>query len=265
MQPKIAVVVAWGGSSPGLLRLALRSIELQTSRPAEVHLVIDNVNAQYEYQMSLPLIIHRTRGGVGPALARNLALDNIADDIDYIAIMDADDFSHPERLHVLSEELNSRSLDAIGSQAVLIDGGRIWLHPKRATRPDSVAKSLKLGKMPFIHSSMLFRAEIVKLGFRYPETQLRGEDLLFIRDLAAAGMRLGNSSRYLFAYRHKLVRGFEQYRRDIEIQSSANLTSLLGRYTLHLALRLGSAALKPTMRRQWKRLLNNETARTVSP
>ncbi len=250
----ITVVIAWGGKDFGYLEMAIKSLALQDTPIQEVVVVIDSLSPEREKGELEELLDWCTckilsTNNAGPAGARNLALANLNPLTTHVLIQDADDVSHPTRVRVLLHELTERDLDAIGSQAVIIDKWFVSYHPRRPISELKLQRLTLQNKMKFIHSSMMFNVTNRHEDFFYPETDLRGEDFLLIRQLNQSGWKIGNSKHYLFGYRHRIFRTLRAYALDTEIRRKNQSLALMGSYAGHLILRATSNV------RGWKDLL----------
>jgi glycosyltransferase involved in cell wall biosynthesis len=134
----------------------------------------------------------------GIASSLNLALSKASGE--YIARMDADDISEPDRLEVqLSFMLASPELSLIGSQAVLIDEHDAVLGLANMPVSPRLAAQLIKYQSPLIHPSLFATKDsICSLGgYR----NLIAEDLdLFIR-ANRSGYLIGSCPDYLLRYR----------------------------------------------------------------
>jgi glycosyltransferase involved in cell wall biosynthesis len=84
----------------------------------------------------------------------------------YIARMDVDDFSYPERLKVQVDFLKkNNSIDLVGSQAKYF--GNISFFSKLVPSNKDDCKSFIIFKNPFIHSSILIKKKILKFLGNY--------------------------------------------------------------------------------------------------
>ena len=111
----------------------------------------------------------------------------------YIARMDADDISYPERLKREYEYLESHpDIGWTGCNAEVFDQNGKW---GRSVRPVFPGKADYLKYSPFIHPSVLFRAQIIKEAGGYSEDEefMLSEDyelFLRLRDKGYAGHNL---------------------------------------------------------------------------
>ena len=128
---------------------------------------------------------HRFENNLGVAKARNEALSKSKGE--YIAVLDADDVSLPNRL-----ELQCRFLDqnpdcvAVGANAEVIDadGNHVYTTDCLCSWDDI---RNRLPGMPFFHSSVLFRRETADRIGGYPDIFPLADDLLLINMLADRG------------------------------------------------------------------------------
>lgn len=119
----------------------------------------------------------------------------------YIARMDADDISRPERLekqYIFLE--NHPEYAFVGCNADLIDEKGIWGMRKMPGKPE---KKDFLPFSPFIHPSVMVRREVyLKSGGYYVSKETwRCEDYEFFMRLYAQGYRGFNMQEKLFCYR----------------------------------------------------------------
>lgn len=120
---------------------------------------------------------------------------------EYIARMDGDDISAPDRFLKQVTFLNEHPQYAfIGSAATLFDEEGIWGHRKMAELPGE-KEFLKYS--PYIHPSVMFRRETLDAAGGYLETKdtRRCEDYELFMRLHCMGFRGYNIDENLFFYR----------------------------------------------------------------
>lgn len=124
---------------------------------------------------------------------------------EYIARMDADDISQPERLECQVAFLDHHPEYALtGCSARLIDEEGAWGQriPPEYPEPEDF-----LPTSPFIHPTILIRREVLQElgGYSEEPVALRVEDYDMFMRLYAAGYRGYNMPELLFAYRESRV------------------------------------------------------------
>ena len=119
----------------------------------------------------------------------------------YVARMDADDISAPERLQVQKEFLDVHLEYAfVGTNALLFDEQGVWGIRNMAKQPN--AKDF-LKYSPYIHPSVMFRKKILEEvnGYQVSKDTLRCEDYELFMRLYCNGMYGYNIQQSLFCYR----------------------------------------------------------------
>lgn len=119
----------------------------------------------------------------------------------YIARMDDDDLSLPERLQREVDFLETHPEYAwVGCEADLFDDNGVW---GRASRLEDPVKTTFLHSSPFIHPSVVFRRTVFDNQVRYSteKTASRCEDYELFMRLYSKGLRGHNLQEVLFQYR----------------------------------------------------------------
>lgn len=143
-------------------------------------------------------IISISQGNKGAANARNNAI-RIARS-DYIAILDSDDIALPTRLEKQYMFLKKYpDYVVVGSNAIVIDKMGNYVYTTSQLCEDSQLKNL-LPKMPFYHSSTVFRKCTYIQAGTYPEYMLSKQDSVLFNRMAKYGKYL-NLSESLIKYR----------------------------------------------------------------
>ncbi len=153
---------------------------------------------------------------------------------DFIARMDADDISFPERLARQVAFLRNNPEHAlVGTWA------EIWVETEKSFRShrhpssDSLLKTLLLFNNPFVHSSVMFRADVARElgGYATGRTGRFTEDYEFWSRIARV-RRIANIPEFLHVYREQAGsitdRRRNSYTDSIVAISVANIESLLG-------------------------------------
>lgn len=181
---------------------AVRSIINQTFQDWEMILYDDGSASEYE-----PVIrkaaemderIHFLRGEKNMGLAHALNEGIRRAKGEYIARMDADDISHPDRLSRLYVFLEHHpEYDWAGSNTELIDEKGRWGVRKM---PEIPQKRDFLKYSPYIHPSVMFRKKVLSECNGYKESR-RGEDYELFMRLHSKGRQGFNIQEELFLYR----------------------------------------------------------------
>lgn len=119
----------------------------------------------------------------------------------YLARMDGDDLSRPDRIGKQVAYLEAHpEIDICGSSVDLFDDEGVWGKNRYPERPD--ARSFLL-KSPFVHPSVMFRASCLKAvgGYDCDPAVGRSEDYDLFMRLYAAGSRGYNIQEPLLLYR----------------------------------------------------------------
>ena len=202
--PQISVLMSvYNPDSREIFFDAVKSIVSQTFRDWEM-ILYDNGSSREKSGMIKEAaaldsrIIYMRRdvnNGIGAALNEAIKISSGR----YIARMDADDISKPERFSRQYEFLEQNpQYQWVGSNAELINSkGRwaVWCMPKEPDSKDFLRFS------PYIHPSVMFRREILERCGGYPEKNGRAEDYMLFMYLHSKGFRGYNLQKVLFAYR----------------------------------------------------------------
>lgn len=169
------------------LKLTLISVESQTFRNFELILVchssLTNDLEVLLKQLGLGFsyrIIHTKLNGV--AFAANLGI--AASDSPYLARWDSDDMCDPNRFERQIAEFElDKSLSVIGTRVEIVDENGVpnkFHNFKYYNNNESIRKALKF-RQPLLHSSLMFRSEIIfkNKGYLYGHTSEDHE--MFIR------------------------------------------------------------------------------------
>lgn len=145
---KVSVIMTAWNPSIILLRHALLSIINQTHHDFELFLVDDGSEPEIGEQLAVEALIDeriryvRLAKNVGPYMGRNFVLEQASGE--FIAIQDADDFSHPDRFAVQLEQFVARpSLMTCASRHLRFDlDGQLQLEHDFQLRGDGTMSSM---------------------------------------------------------------------------------------------------------------------------
>lgn len=155
--------------------------------------VLDRIAAM---DTRVKVITLEKNGGLAHAL--NVALEAASGE--YIARMDADDYSYPTRLdEQLKYLLANPELDFCGTAARLVDGAVAW---GIRQYPAEITAHTLYSYNPFIHPSMFFKRSVLNAvgGYRDEDDTWRCEDYDLYFRLYGAGFFGGNMQEILLDY-----------------------------------------------------------------
>jgi glycosyltransferase involved in cell wall biosynthesis len=199
------ITAVYAAVDPVHLHEALSALRLQTLAPREVLVVADGaLTDQLESVISemseeLPLTVLRLPHQSGSGPARQAALE--AASAEWVAVVDADDISLPERLERQVAAVGALGLELVGSAVEEFDADdHTVLGVRRfASEHDALRAELRT-RNPFNHPSVLMRREraLEVGGYRHlPHL----EDYDLCARFAAAGARVGNLDEVLVRFR----------------------------------------------------------------
>lgn len=121
---------------------------------------------------------------------------------EFIFRMDADDICHPDRFILQSNFMRSYpNIGISGSWAKVIDEGNREVSELRKSGEDNILKRRLSYDSPFVHPSVVFRAALLRKGWRYPTNTVRFEDVALWARLAISGIEFSNLQLPLLCYR----------------------------------------------------------------
>lgn len=204
--PKVSVIMGvYNEKNRQQLELAIDSILSQTLQEWEFF-ICDDGSEQSCYQMlqeicgkdeRIRLLRHEKNQGLAAAL--NTCLSQAKGS--YIARMDGDDISKPERLQRQWEYLEKHPDFAMaGCEAELMDEQGIWGVRHLISCPE---KEDFLFGSPFIHPTVMVRREVLEKlgGYCTGDFALRTEDYELFMRMYEMGFRGYNMPEILFSYR----------------------------------------------------------------
>jgi len=201
----ISVVVAvHAGDDNAALRAALESLVAQSYPHVEVLVVVDGAVDSAKSSI-LDEFVRRDHWRVlylprnrGPSAARNAGI--AAASGVYVAIMDADDVSHPDRLLLQKAHLQREALDVVSSPAWVIDEHDQIIGVRALPSSSADVHGWAPYGCPLNNPAVLARTSILQAA-PYNERYRVSEDYdLWVR-LLLSGHRLGNTVEKTLYYR----------------------------------------------------------------
>lgn len=189
----IAFLMPVYNTEPSLLHAAVDSA-LAQGRQADLVIVDDGsripVSTLLAPDPRIEIIRLERNGGV--TAARNVGLRHIVEaGYEFIACIDSDDVIRPDRLEIQMQRFDADpSLALLGAQAPAYDpdGNFLFMIGTRSG-PEAVARRVRY-RQPFVHSTFLFRTDIVrKIGY-YSTDFPAAEDYEFVFRVVANGYKI---------------------------------------------------------------------------
>lgn len=199
-KPKISVIMpVYNGEK--YLHESIDSILQQSFSDFEFIIINDgstdnSLQIIKSYQDIRIVIIDQANQGVAKSLNNGIEIARGK----YIARMDADDISYKDRFSIQFKFLEeNNNVIVVGSNADIIDKDGNYVYTTTQLRSNDDLKKLLPYKSPFIHPSVMIRADIlIKIGF-YPVTPM-AQDLFMFNKMSGYG-KYANIVKPLIKYR----------------------------------------------------------------
>lgn len=205
MNKKISVLMSTYNEKPEDVKTAITSILNQTYCDIEFIIVCDRPD-NYELLQILEqfqkedsrIIIIRNQENLGLSTSLNVALSYASGE--YIARMDADDESLPERLEKQLAYLNAHDLDLIGCYVECVNEQKetIYFLKSMPLSNDEVKKKITTNN-PMVHPTWLGKREVFVRNNGYHQIPY-AEDYDFLFRAVKQGFQLGNLNQSLLRY-----------------------------------------------------------------
>lgn len=155
----------------------------------------------------------RGKKNLGLASALNVCWHIAAGE--YVARMDADDISKPERLEMMYLFLEEHpEYDWVGCSMELLDGDMVWGRRTLPLKPEPIDF---LHYSPYAHPSVVFRKSVLEETGGYRPMRLRGEDYELFMRLHSLGKQGYNLPACHFQYREDVeTYKHRKYRYQVE-------------------------------------------------
>ncbi|MFT6985485.1 MAG: glycosyltransferase involved in cell wall biosynthesis [Psychromonas sp.] len=208
---KVAVIMSvYRSDSLEYLKDAINSILTQTFNKLTLFIYRDGaVPIEIDEYLScirskngnVILLISEQNSGLANAL--NKLIDTVVLDgsFSYVARMDSDDISRPERLiKQVDFFVNNQDIDVCGTSCREF-GATYALDEKHLPKTHEELLDFSVTRCPFIHPSVMFRSSVFTDGNRYPTDTAFTEDMALWFNLLKKGYRFGNINEVLLDYR----------------------------------------------------------------
>ncbi|EOY5379426.1 glycosyltransferase family 2 protein [Cronobacter dublinensis] len=185
-------------------------------------------------------VYHQNNSGIISAL--NKGIEQATGD--YIARMDADDISHPERLRTQYQYMREYNLDVCGCDYFEIDEDNVINGLKIVPKTPGMINIALCSNVPFAHPTVMFRADFIKKNkILYGQSIYKNaEDLALWMSLHEKGAMFGNVDSILFSYRVLQNSLSRNKRKQILKESSALFNIYFKRHKKSLMAILETAA-----------------------
>lgn len=229
---KVAVIMSmYRSDNPEMLKTAIDSIlsqnyecDLLVYQDGEISKELKDTIQQYVNTNSLILFVNEINEGL--AFGLNYLINYaVSQGYKYIARMDSDDISRPERI---AKQVNYLKLnpevDVLGTSCQEFDAP-FAIKEKHLPRTHDELLNFSITRCPFIHPSVMFRASVFEKGFRYPEDTTLTEDMALWFLLLNNNIRFANMNEILLDYRlhHNTInrrRGIKKAISEIKIRTT---------------------------------------------
>lgn len=202
-EPLITVLLPICNESPDIVSKAICSIINQTYRNIEVFIFDDSTNESTRNMIDriaskdLRVRVFREMGGIGYIKSLNRGLDMAKGD--YIARMDGDDISHPERFRSEVDYLEAHDdVGVVGGQIIIIDEvGKVTAYRNYPLKGAALWFYSTI-RSPIAHSTAMMRKDIFEKGLRYRDG---AEDLDLWLRVMKSGYKVHNVPKYVLKFR----------------------------------------------------------------
>ena len=184
-----ATIGCYKNDSPDDFETAFLSIVNQTVKPNEIIITVDGPIPEkleekvLQFERDFQAVILRSEQNNGLGMAHALAVSNAK--YDYIAIMDADDISVPDRFEKqLAYIAKHPEVDVIGGQIEEFIGNTDNVVGKRVVpQDDHMVKRYLRKRCPFNHMTILMNSHMVKKAGNYQDWHYNEDYFLYCRML----------------------------------------------------------------------------------
>jgi glycosyltransferase involved in cell wall biosynthesis len=225
--PKVGVILSvYKNDSLSFLNKSLNSIITQTYDNIEIHIgvdgYVDDTVMSYLNRIALEHKIHILffEKNRGLAAVLNDLIDNcLKCGVDYIARMDADDISLPDRICKQVEYMEShQEIMVLGGAIQEIDENCTFMKVRHYPPDMNSIKRYICKASPLAHPTVMFRKKIFEQGFRYNINYKKSQDLDLWFRIIAKGYIISNIDDILLLFR----RTSDTYKRRNKIKTIIN-------------------------------------------
>ena len=245
-EPLVTVVMATFNEPPQIIRTAIESVLRQTVRDFELLIYDDSTDEKTReaidfFQDDGRVLVFRERERVGFVQSLNRGLRQARGD--FIARMDGDDISYPDRFEKELAFLNEHEdISVVGGQIKIIDSQGEVLSERRYPHGGTRLKLYAGIRSPLAHPTVMMRRSVVEAGFFYDESLPMSEDLDLWLRLMNRGYEVANVADVVLDYR--VAEDFAEKRtqsRQIECMTLVRRRNFSKKYFVRSALSAATA------------------------
>ena len=203
---RVSVVVnVWCKDDPKSFRRSLSSIRRQSYKPDEVIIVVDgpinkslqNIIKEFVNQADFPVTKTDIPVASGLWNARNIGIGNSK--FDLIAMHDADDVMHPDRLRIQLNQMRRENIDVLGAPVYEFDSTNEMIIGLRMLAQSEEINKKMIWQNVINHSSVMLRKSAITSVGGYRNVYLSEDYDLWLR-LIHAGKKLSTTEYVLQAF-----------------------------------------------------------------
>jgi glycosyltransferase involved in cell wall biosynthesis len=195
--------------NPKFLNDALNSIwDLQIIKPKEIILIKDGkltkelhfIVKSWKDKLGEKLILIENFNNIGLTKSLNKGIEFCTGD--FIARMDADDISDPNRFFLqLNFFLKNRNVDILGGSILEFDGKGNQFKRSFPSDMQTILKKIPIAS-PLAHPAVMFRRIVFDDGNRYNEKYITSQDIAFWFHLIKKGYKISNLNEVVLNFRN---------------------------------------------------------------
>lgn len=204
-KPLVSVIIPAFNENPEMIANAINSILMQNYDNIELHIFDDSTKDETRstidsFQSDSRVNIHRSHERLGFIKSLNRGLEAATGE--YIARMDGDDFSLPDRFKKEVSFLESHpEVMVVGGQMNIMDQNGQITSSRKYPAKGLYFFFFSCMRNPMAHPTIMMRRAIVDKGYRYDESLKMSEDLDLWLRLMNDGYVLANISDTVLNYR----------------------------------------------------------------
>lgn len=200
------IISVYDGDIPKFLRSSLDSIGAQIKIvigiDGQISCEIDYILAEFVAKDNIQIIRFPTNRGLSFVLNDLIDIALKDSECELIFRMDADDICHIDRFdRQIKYMIDNPSIDICGTWAYIIDDDNNVISEIRKPTDDKKLKRRLAYDAPFIHPSVVFRARVLREGWRYPTNTIRFEDVALWSMMVQSRVIFSNINEFLFYFR----------------------------------------------------------------